>query len=820
MKHFFNSKIKWHVGAIILFFVLTAAYFHPVYKGKTIDMGDLRNAAGMRQEIVKYEKIIGRLALWTNSMFSGMPAYQIYMKYKYNWPNSLRLTINEIFNYPVDVVFMAMIGFYILLTALGMHPVLAIIGSFAYAFGSYFFIVIEAGHTSKTFAMAFMPWVMAGMAHLYQKRIFIGTLWLLIGTALEIASNHVQITYYLGFVLLAYGLSELYFHFKSGEIKKFTLQSLWAIFLALVCVLPNATNLLLTKEYGEYTTRGKSELTKNNEVKTSGLDKDYAMQWSYGINETFSLLVPNVVGGGSGMIAQNHRHVLDKVDPPQYRQYIGQMDQYWGDQPFTSGPVYVGAIIVLLFFTGLVVVPKRFTIWIVAVSVFAMMLAWGKNFPAFNEWMLDHFPLYNKFRAVSMTLVIVELTFPLMAMLALHQIMTNHTRWAEGKNFKRLLYAGLVAPGICVVMWLMPSIFTDFFKTGEYENLSQMLVNAGLPQSEVPIFLEGLKTARMEIFKSDVLRSLFYSATALIIILMFLKKKINQTVTLSVIGILVLVDMWSINQRYLNKDDFVSKKIYDQPFPMTQVDAEILQDTTLHYRVFNLAVNTFNDASTSYYHRSIGGYHGAKLKRYQELIEYHLSKQNKKVVNMLNTRYYIVPDNQRQPKAVRNPEALGNAWMVSDVHWVKNADEEIDALNNFDPAVTAIIDERFKSFKPVAGKPQESDFIRLVYYAPDSLVYRFQSNTDQLVVFSEIYYDKGWKAYIDGKPADYFRANYVLRSMNVPAGDHTIVFEFKPDTYYLGEKISMFGSILWFVMILGTLFMMYKKDWVHEGGRD
>lgn len=783
-------------------------------------MGDLRNAAGMRQEIVKYEKIIGRLSLWTNSMFSGMPAYQIYMKYKYNWPNSLRLTINEIFNYPVDVVFMAMIGFYILLTALGMHPVLAIIGSFAYAFGSYFFIVIEAGHTSKTFAMAFMPWVMAGMVYLYQKRIFIGTLWLLIGTALEIASNHVQITYYLGFVLLAYGLSELYFHFKSGEIKKFTLQSLWAIFLALVCVLPNATNLLLTKEYGEYTTRGKSELTKNKEVKTSGLDKDYAMQWSYGINETFSLLVPNVVGGGSGMIAQNHRHVLDKVDPPQYRQYIGQMDQYWGDQPFTSGPVYVGAIIVLLFFTGLVVVPKRFTIWIVAVSVFAMMLAWGKNFPAFNEWMLDHFPLYNKFRAVSMTLVIVELTFPLMAMLALHQIMTNHTRWAEGKNFKRLLYAGLVAPGICVVMWLMPSIFTDFFKTGEYENLSQMLVNAGLPQSEVPLFLEGLKTARMEIFKSDVLRSLFYSATALIIILMFLKKKINQTVTLSVIGILVLVDMWSINQRYLNKDDFVSKKIYDQPFPMTQADAEILQDTTLHYRVFNLAVNTFNDASTSYYHRSIGGYHGAKLKRYQELIEYHLSKQNKKVVNMLNTRYYIVPDNQRQPKAVRNPEALGNAWMVSDVHWVKNADEEIDALNNFDPAVTAIIDERFKSFNPVAGKPQESDFIRLVYYAPDSLVYRFQSNTDQLVVFSEIYYDKGWKAYIDGKPADYFRANYVLRSMNVPAGDHTIVFEFKPDTYYLGEKISMFGSILWFVMILGTLFMMYKKDWVHEGGRD
>lgn len=815
MKENLNNLIKEnkiHLMAFVIFLVITSLYMNPVYKGKTINMGDFRNAMGMRHEAETYEKLTGRLPLWTNSMFGGMPTYQIYMKYPANWPNNIRLLIDHIFHYPIDVLLMAMLSFYTLLLSFKVPPPLSIAGALAYAFSSYLFIVIEAGHTSKSFAIAFMPLVLAGMVYLFREKIWLGVFYLLLGIALEISANHVQITYYLSFIVFFFWIAETFRLFKEKKFKTWLIKTTLAGAAALVAILPNATNLLLTEEYGRYTTRGKSELTKDKENKTDGLDKDYAMQWSYGISETFSLLVPDINGGASGAIGIDNKNVLDKINPPQYRQYIAQMDQYWGDQPFTSGPVYVGSVIILLFVIGLFFLPRYYLYWLIPVTLLSIMLAWGKNFLSLNEWMLSHFPLYNKFRAVSMTLVIAELTIPLLAFLTVTHLVEYKQILTDKKQMKKFYYALGIVAGTCIAMIIIPSLFTDFFKEGEYEQLTQLLKNAGFPDYEIVPFLNALQDARFAILKADALRSLFFVLMGALLLWLYIKEKLSFRWFTSTLGLLILIDMWQVNTRYLNQKDFVPKKEYDQPFAKTRADEEILKDTTLHYRVMNLTVSTFNDASTSYFHRSIGGYHGAKFKRYQELIEYHLNNRNMAVLNMLNTRYFIVPDNNQQPKAVFNPDALGNAWCVKEIKWVKNADEEIDALYQFNPRHTLIADERFKTQIPSSSEFEfdSAASVQLISYAPDKLIYTFQSTRNQMVVFSEIYYEKGWKAYIDGNPTSHIRGNYVLRAMWVPAGQHQIVFEFKPETYQNGEKISLAGSILWVILLGISLFLNQK----------
>jgi len=581
---------------------------------------------------------------------------------------------------------------------------------------------------------------------------------------------------------------------------------------AVLAVGPNITNLLVTQEYGKYSTRGKSELTDDPDNKTSGLDKDYATQWSYGKAESFSLMIPNFKGGQSQPIGQASKDALKEVDPD-FSQYIAQVGQYWGDQPFTSGPFYAGALVIFLAVLALFISTDRLRLWLLGAIVLSLMLAWGKNFMLVTDFFMDYVPGYNKFRAVSMTLVIAEFCIPLLAILGLIEVIKNQTVLTEKRNY--FITAFALTGGLCLLFYLAPTAFQDFFgsETDEYNNITQQLKASKLNDEQISRFMGGIETARIAIFKSDAIRSFFFILIGAVVLFLFSLKQIKKPVVLTLLTLLVFFDLWMVDHRYLNKESFVSKSSMEVPFTPSLADEMILKDPDPHYRVFNLAANTFNDASTSYFHKSIGGYHGAKLKRYQELIEYQISKKNPRVLNMLNAKYFILPNQQSgEPMAQPNPGALGNAWFVGEIKWVPNADTEIKALSDFDPSKTIIIDERFRKEADVKFSFDSAASIKLTSYNPDALAYDYQSASPQMTVFSEVFYDKGWNAYVDGVLQPHFRANYVLRAMVLPSGKHKIEFKFEPQSYYTGEKISLAGSILLFLFAGGLLFMHFRKN--------
>jgi len=798
MKNLSFKKLLPFVAAIAVFFVLTMSYFNPLIEGKRLMQGDISHFRGMSKEIVDYRAKTGEEPLWTNSMFGGMPAYQISVQYKANLIKHIDQLLQLGLPNPAGFVFLYFLGFFILLLVLGVDPWLSLAGAIAYAFSSYFFIILSAGHNSKAHAIAYMAPVLAGIILTFRKKYLIGGVLTDIFLSLEISANHLQITYYLLLIVVAYGINEFIFKIREKEFNSFLKAFgvlLVAVFLA---ILTNITTLWATYDYTPYTTRGKSELTSNKKDRSSGLDRDYATGWSYGIPETMTLLIPDFNGGASGVAlgtksATYKALQANNIPEEQAQGFVNQkLPMYWGTQPNTSGPVYVGAIIFFLFIFGLLIVENRYRWWILGITVISIMLSWGKNFMPFTNFFFDYIPGYSKFRAVSMTLVIAELTIPLLAIFALKKV------FQEGINkqvvLKKLLYTFYVVGGICLIIALFGSSLFSFANPNDANYFK------GLPDWLVA----AIRQDRASMLRFDAFRSLVFIAIATGAIWAFLKNKLKKEWVVVILILGFLVDGWAVNKRYLNNDDFARKSEIENPFQPSQADLMIMKDTDPDYRVLNLMVDPFNDASTSYFHKSIGGYHGAKLRRYQELIEHQISKNNQNVLNMLNTKYFIGRGQDGSPVPQLNMAALGNAWFVDNYRLVPNADSELVALSKFEPAKTAIVDVRFKGLVEKYNSQKDTTaFLKLTNYAPNKLDYAYKAGSDQLAVFSEIYYEKGWNAYVDGKLTPHFRADYVLRSMVLPAGEHKVEFRFEPTFFKTGERVSFASSLLLIVLLLG-----------------
>jgi len=809
INNFTFKKSLPYLTAVVIFMALAMAYSTPVFEGKRLKQNDMTQYEGMSKELKDFNKETGDYSQWSGSMFGGMPAYQIFPGMTGNKTTFVRDYIlgRKWTPYPINVVFLYCLGFFILLLVLRVNPWLSIAGAVAFAFSSYFFIILEAGHVTKSFAIAFAPFAIAGIILLYQKKYLWGTVLTTLFMSLELNANHPQITYYIGLCMLVFGISEFIKAFLEKTWKPFLMATGCFVFALAVSFCANANILLTTYEYSKDTIRGKSELTSNQEIHTSGLDLDYATQWSYGKMETFTLMIPDFMGGANARTPGTNSNVYNAciqngVSKQQATQIANGLPMYWGTQPFTSGPVYIGAIVCFLFVLGLFVVKGQYKWWLLIATVLSIMLAWGKNLMPFTEFFMHYLPGYNKFRAVSMTLVIAELTMPLLGFLALKIIWDG--RVEKTKILNGVKWSLIITGGLCLVFISLKGMFFDFSSASDvrYE-LPDWIINA-------------LEDDRAAMMTKDALRSLAFIVLTAGAIFLYLKGKINKVAIAGAVLALILVDMWTINKRYVNDSHFVSQKALLNQFATTQADKQILADKDPNFRVFNQTVSPFNDATTSYHHKSIGGYHGAKLRRYQDVIDRHLSKGNMDVFNMLNTKYFISRPQDGAPYAQRNPGALGNAWFVDDYFIVENADEEIAALDTINPATTAVIDQRFE--KQLDGFVVQKDSLASIVfeeYKPNYLRYTTISNIPQMAVFSEVYYDKGWNAYINGNLTPHFRANYILRGMIVPEGKQTIEFRFEPKTFRTGENVSLVFSVLVYLMLTAAagyeVVRVYKK---------
>ena len=784
------KKLRPHLIVLLLFMSISFVYFSPLLEGKMLDMHDIKQWQGMSKEVVDFHEKTGENALWTNSMFSGMPAYQIATWSDANLIQYVVKVITLGMPRPASLLFLYLLGFYILLLSLKVDFRLAAVGAIAFAFSSYFFIIIQAGHMTKAHAIAYVPMVVAAVLYTYRGKMLLGGVLTALTVALEIYANHLQITYYLALMLLIIGLVQFVKDLKAKNLVDFAKRTGVLLVAALLASGTAFTNLAATMEYGKDSTRGKSELTTNLDNKTTGLDKDYATQWSYGIAETFTLLIPNFHGGASqGELTTESETYQAIKSTPNAKQLIKQLPLYWGDQPGVSGPTYAGAIVIFLFVLGLFFVKSEMRIWLVMATIMSIMLAWGKNFMGLTELFLDYFPGYNKFRAVSMILVIAEFTVPLLGFVALNKFLSSDK--LENEKEKSLKLAFYFVGGITLLFALIPSLFFDFVGGQD----------ASLEKNGWPI--DALQSDRAGLLSADAWRSFIFIALTFGTLWLFLKNQLQSKYVIFIVGVLVLADMWTVNKRYLNNDNFASKRKVEKPYQASQADQQILNDKDPNFRVFNQTVSTFNDASTSYFHKSIGGYHGAKLKRYQELIENHIAKGNMAVLNMLNTKYFISQQGQVQ----QNPGAMGNAWFVNNVNIVANADAEIAALNGFNPDSTAIVDIRF-SDQIIENLDNSNATITLEEYKPNYLKYTSSSTKDGIAIFSEIYYDKGWNAYIDGELKPHFRADYVLRGMQIPEGNHLVEFKFEPSTYKTGETVALASSV---TLLLLLAFVSFKE---------
>lgn len=800
----FNNA-KPHILVLLIFIAISFIYFSPVLEGKKLDQHDIKTYKGMSKEIKDFRESTGEEALWTNSMFSGMPAYQISVKYKKNLIQYVDKILTLGLPRPVNLLFLYLLGFYILLLTLKVDYRIAFIGSIAFAFSSYFFIIIQAGHMSKAHAIAYLPMVVAAVLYTYRGKMLLGGALTALAVALEVYTNHFQITYYLVLVLLIIGLFQLYKDFKNKNLTDFFKRSGILILAAVLAAGTSLTRLKTTSDYGKESTRGKSELTSNIDNKTQGLDKDYATQWSYGIAESMTLLIPNFYGGSSSssVLSLEDSKTLDFLKKFKNKKLANSLAQYksssyWGDQPIVSGPTYAGAIVIFLFILGLLFVKSELRIWLLLATIMSLMLAWGKNFMPLTNFFLDFFPGYNKFRAVSMILIIAEFTIPLLAFIALDKFLSSSID--NNEKQKPLKLAFYITGGLTLIFALFPTMFLDFTSENDLNPLAAGVIT---PDN----FLESLALDRSSLLSTDAWRSFIFIGLTFGVLMLYLRNSLKSQYVILIVGVLVVCDMWNVNKRYLNDDNFVRKNKVKIPYKPTQADNFILNDKDPNFRVFNSSVSTFNDASTSYFHKSIGGYHGAKLKRYQELIEFHISKGNMNVLNMLNTRYFISRDGKPQ----LNSAALGNAWFINNINLVLNADEEIDALKDFDPINTAIVDNRFSNYI-IPNLDNSSSTIQLDIYQPNYLKYSSESTNDGIAIFSEIYYNKGWDAYIDGVKTDYFRANYVLRALNIPSGNHIIEFKFQPSVYSISENISLASSLILFIL----LFLISYKEYYRK----
>ena len=833
------KKLLPDLIAILAFVLLSFAYFFPAdIENRILFQHDTAAGAGAGQEVKEYYEQTGERSRWTNSLFGGMPMYQIAPSYdstkSLQWvQKAYQLFLPDY----VCLTFMLMLGFYILLRVFGIPVWLAGLGGIMWAFSSYFFILISAGHIWKFITLAYVPPTIAGIVLAYRGKLLWGGILTALFVALQITSNHVQMSYYFFFVILFFVGAYFEKAWRTKTLPQFFKASAVLIVAALVGIAANVSNLYHTYAYSKETMRGKSELVQTGDAAkqtSSGLDRDYITQWSYGIDETLTLLVPNFKGGASAALSQSET-AMSKANP-MYSSLYGSLTQYFGTQPMTSGPVYVGAFVLFLFVLGCFIVKGPLKWALIGATFFSIVLSWGKNFMPLTDFFIDYVPLYNKFRAVSSILVIAEFTIPLLAIFALKRLLEEPEILKQEK--KPLGISLLLTAGIALLLAVAPgSIGSGYVPAQEAQMLQNAVNQQMIPANELSGILANLGEMRAELVSSDALRSFIIIGIGCSLLWLYASGKLRSSLTIAGITILCLADMWGVNKRYLNDAQFVPHSIRTETFTKTNTDELILQDTSLDYRVLNFATSTFDDNNTSYWHKSVGGYHPAKLRRYQEMIEHHISPEmqaaykaiataggemdsvdaNKfRVLNMLNTKYFIFPaGQQRQTVPILNPHAYDNAWFVNKVQYVNNANEEIDALDSIIPTETAVVDARFKDvLKGTTESYKDSlSSIRLTSYAPNRLTYETNNAQDGIAVFSEIYYPDGWHVTIDGQPAELARADYILRTMYVPAGQHTIEMRFDPTSLHVTEGIA-YGALALLVIGIIVAVLIAKRKYV------
>ena len=821
-------KTYWpDVLVVVLFAVISFAYFFPAdLDGRILYRHDASAGRGAGQEVSEYHERTGKVSRWTNATFSGMPTYQTAPSYQSTGVlNQVMKAYHLWLPENVWYVFAYLLGFYLLLRAFDFRWHLAALGAIVWAFSSYFFIIIAAGHIWKVMALAYLPPLIAGLVLAYRGKLLRGFCVTALFSAFEIDANHVQMTYYYLFVIaamvIAYGVDAV----RRGQWKGFLRATSVCAAGALIGVLLNLSNLYHTWQYAQESMRGKSELVKKNVTNqtSSGLDRDYITQWSYGIDETWTLLVPNAKGGASVPLAANAK-AMEKADP-NFMQIYQQMGQYWGDQPGTSGPVYVGAFVLMLFVLGLFIVKGPMKWALLGATVLSILLSWGHNFMPFTDFFLDYVPMYSKFRTVASILVIAEFTIPLLAMLALKRLVDEPD--LMGKQMRWVYVSFGLTGGIALLFALMPTVFfSDFISAAELEALK------GIPADYLAPLESNLRSIREGIFVADCWRSFWIIAIGMALLLLYRYRKLKAEYMVGAMVLLCLIDMWQVNKRYLNDSMFVEKSAREQAQPMSETDRLILRDKDLDYRVLNLASNTFNENETSYYHKSIGGYHAAKLRRYQDLIDNYIAPEMQQlmsalakaggdmtkvkgdsifpVLNMLNAKYFIVPLQDNKTVPIQNPYVLGNAWFVDKLNYVNNANQELEALGKLNLRHEAVADARFKAVLGEATPQDSTSVVKLTAYAPNQLTYEVKSATGGVMVFSEIYYPE-WTATVDGKPVEIGRADYVLRALKVDKGQHQVVLTFDPKSVKQTETVAYAAYVVLLLVVLFGLYAEWKR---------
>ena len=822
------KKYLLDIVAVVVFAVISYAYFVPAtIDGRILYQHDASAGRGATQELAAYREKTGETSRWTNATFSGMPTYQTAPSYKSTSVLSAAEKVYHLWlpNY-VWYVFAYLLGFYILLRAFDFRRSLAVLGSVIWAFSSYFFIIIAAGHIWKVMALAYLPPMIAGVVLAYRGKFVQGLILTAIFSAFEIYANHVQMTYYYLFIILFMVIAYLVQAVREKQMRRFLKATLACVIGAALGICINLSNLYHTWQYGQESMRGKSELVKKNTANqtNSGLERDYITQWSYGVGETWTLLIPNAKGGTSAVPMSANKIVQEKGNPELAYLYQ-QIGQYWGEQPGTSGPVYVGAFVLMLFILGLFIVKGPMKWALLTATVLSVLLSWGKNFMGLTDFFIDYVPMYAKFRTVASILVIAEFTIPLLAMLTLKQIIDEPDSL---KNKMKYVYVsfGLTA-GFAFLFALMPGVFfSDFVSSSEMQALSQF------PPEQLNPSLTGLRSVRQSIFAADCWRTFWIIVIGTSFLLLYKARKLKAVYAIGGIAVLCLVDMWQVNKRYLNDDMFVESSVRDTPPAMTATDRQILQDKALDYRVLNLASNTFNENETSYYHKSIGGYHAAKLRRYQEMIEAYISPEMQSlmsavvkaggdmtkvngdsiypVLNMLNTKYFILPLQNNQTVPLQNPYTFGNAWLVDKITYVDNANAELDAVGKINLKHEAVADMRFKTALGESKTQGNVAKAEITQYAPNQLTYRVESDKGGVLVFSEIYYPE-WTATVDGQPVELGRVNYILRAINIKPGQHEVTLTFEPQSVTRTELVAYISYAILLILVGGILVWNWKK---------
>ena len=817
----------YDILAVVMFAVISFVYFMPAdIDGRILYRHDSSAGRGAGREATEYYEQTGERTRWSNATFSGMPTYQTAPSYSST--DTLSTVMNAYHLWLPDNVwflFAYLLGFYILLRAFDFREMLAALGAVVWAFSSYFLIIIAAGHLWKVMALAYLPPMIAGIVLAYRGKYLWGFIVTAIFAAFEVKANHVQMTYYYLFIIALMIIAFLFQAVREKQLARFGKATLVCIAAATIGICLNFSNLYHTWQYSQESMRGKSELVKQNATNqtNSGLDRDYITQWSYGIGETWTLLVPNAKGGASVPLSQNQQ-AMAKADQ-QYMQIYQQLGQYWGEQPGTSGPVYVGAFVLMLFILGLFIVKGPMKWALLTATVLSILLSWGHNLMPFTDFFIDYVPMYAKFRTVASILVIAEFTIPLLAMMALKKVIDEPEVLTHQVKYVYISFA--LTGGVALLFALAPSLFFSDFVSS-----SGMAAMKNIPAEYLNPMLTNLKQIREAIFTADSWRSFWIVTLGTVCLLLFKAKKLRAPWLIGALIILCLIDMWQVDKRYLNDEMFVERSIRDTPQPMTATDKQILQDKGLDYRVLNLASNTFNENETSYYHKSIGGYHAAKLRRYQELIEAYIMPEMQRmmpaivkaqgdmtrvngdsiypVLNMLNTKYIILPLQENQTAPLQNPYTYGNAWFVDRISYVNNANQELDSLGKLNLRHAAVADVKFKSQLGEAVRQDNVSMVKITSYAPNQLSYDVMSDKGGVLVFSEIYYP-GWTATVDGQPAELGRVNYVLRAMNIKPGKHQVTLRFFPASIKKTETVAYVSYAILILVILIGIFADRKK---------